>query len=159
MLKATVYEQLPAVKAPEIEIYYKTTLKAGQRFKVLTCQDIYNIMFDIGEMNRNLEYKEMFYSLYMNNNSELLAVHKISEGTTDTAPVDIKFIMQGAIMTNAATLIVCHNHPSGNTSPSQADRKLTERIKQAAALFGVKLMDSIIITTTNYYSFAAEGIL
>lgn len=95
MSKATIYEQLPAVKAPEIEIYYKTTAKAGQRFKVLTCQDIFN----------------------------------------------------------------CHNHPSGNTSPSQADRRLTERIGQAAALFGVKLIDSVIITTTNYFSFAAEGIL
>ena len=95
----------------------------------------------------------------MNQANEVLAVHKISEGTTTAAPVDIKFIMQGAIMTNATQLAVCHNHPSGSTSPSRNDKRLTEKIKQAAALFDVELIDSVILSTTNYYSFSAEGIL
>lgn len=110
-------------------------------------------------MNRNLQYKELFYALYMNQANEILAVHKISEGTTTAAPVDVKFIMQGAIMTNATQLAICHNHPSGSTTPSRGDKQVTEKIKQAAALFDVELIDSVIITTTNYYSFTAEGIL
>ena len=101
----------------------------------------------------------MFYSLYLNTASELLAVHKISEGTTKNALVDIKFIMQGAIMTNAAAVIVCHNHPSGSTSPSSEDKKVTEKIRNAAALFDVHLTDSVILATDNYFSFAAEGII
>lgn len=158
MKQTTTYPQPQGVTAPEIEIYYKTTLKAAERPKIKSASDVFRIMSEIGEMSRNMEYKELFYSLYLNTANELLAVHKISEGTTKQTLVDIKFIMQGAIMTNAAAVIVCHNHPSGSTSPSSEDKKITERIRNAAALFGVELTDSVIITTGNYFSFAAEGI-
>ncbi|MBQ3751691.1 MAG: JAB domain-containing protein [Bacteroidales bacterium] len=158
MKQTTNYPQPQGVTAPEIEIYYKTTLRAAERPKIKSASDVFRIMSEIGEMSRNMEYKELFYSLYLNTASELLAVHKISEGTTKQTLVDIKFIMQGAIMTNAAAVIVCHNHPSGSTSPSSEDKKITERIRNAAALFGVELTDSVIITTGNYFSFAAEGI-
>ena len=158
MNKTTNYPQ-QAPKAPEIEIYYKTTLKAAERPKINSASDVFRIMSEIGEMSRNMEYKELFYSLYLNTASELLAVHKISEGTTRNALVDIKFIMQGAIMTNAAAVIVCHNHPSGSTSPSSEDKKVTERIKTAAALFDVHLTDSVILATDKYFSFVEEGII
>ena len=153
------YPQPQGITAPEIEIYYKTSLKAAERPKINSASDVFRIMSEIGEMSRNMEYKELFYSLYLNTASELLAVHKISEGTTKQTLVDIKFIMQGAIMTNAAAVIVCHNHPSGSTSPSSEDKKVTERIKTAAALFDVHLTDSVILATDNYFSFAAEGII
>jgi len=158
MEHATNYTQ-QATKAPEIEIYYKTAVNVEKRPVIKHPDDICNIMYEIGEMNRNLQYKELFYALYMNQANEILAVHKISEGTTTAAPVDVKFIMQGAIMTNATQLAICHNHPSGSTTPSRGDKQVTEKIKQAAALFDVELIDSVIITTTNYYSFTAEGIL
>jgi len=151
--------QQPTTKAPEIEIVYKTKVQTGMTSRITNTGDVYNIMFAVGEMNRNLEYKEMFYAIYLNRNTEILALHKISEGTTDTAPVDIKFILQGAILTNATDLIICHNHPSGSTKPSPQDRTLTKRIKEAADLFGVRLLDSVIITTFNYFSFAEENIL
>ncbi|MBR3577365.1 MAG: JAB domain-containing protein [Bacteroidales bacterium] len=159
MKQTTTYPQPQGVTAPEIEIYYKTTLKAAERPKIKSASDVFRIMSEIGEMSRNMEYKELFYSLYLNTASELLAVHKISEGTTKNALVDIKFIMQGAIMTNAAAVIVCHNHPSGSTSPSSEDKKVTEKIRNAAALFDVHLTDSVILATDNYFSFAAEGII
>ena len=159
MEHATTYTQPQGIEAPEIEIYYKTAVNMGKRPKITHSNDVYNTMYGIGEMNRNLQYKEMFYALYLNQANEVLAVHKISEGTTTAAPVDIKFIMQGAIMTNATQLIVCHNHPSGSTHPSRNDKQITEKIKQAAALFDVELIDSVILTTTDYFSFQAEGIL
>ena len=62
-------------------------------------------------------------------------------------------------MTNAAALIVCHNHPSGSTSPSRNDKLLTEKIRQAAELFDIRLTDSVIITADNYFSFVEEGII
>lgn len=146
-------------QAPEIQIIYKTAVSGRERRKITSPNDIYNIMFAVGEMNKNLEYKEMFYALYLNSSGEILAVHKISEGTTNNVQVDIKFILQGAIMTNATNLIVCHNHPGGSTKPSQADIKITEDIQKAADLFNIKLLDSVIITTTNYCSFVEDGIL
>ena len=159
MKQTTTYPQPQGITAPEIEIYYKTSLKTAERPKIQSASDVFRIMSEIGEMSRNMEYKELFYSLYLNTASELLAVHKISEGTTKNALVDIKFIMQGAIMTNAAAVIVCHNHPSGSTSPSSEDKKVTEKIRNAAALFDVHLTDSVILATDNYFSFAAEGII
>ena len=159
MKQTANYPQPQGIIAPEIEIYYKTTLKAAERPKINSASDVFRIMSEIGEMSRNMEYKELFYSLYLNTASELLAVHKISEGTTKNALVDIKFIMQGAIMTNAAAVIVCHNHPSGSTSPSSEDKKVTERIKNAAALFDVHLTDSVILATDKYFSFVEEGII
>ena len=157
--RATIYRPQEQPKAPEIEIHYKTTVRVGERRTIEHSNDVYNIMFGIGEMTRNLEYKEMFYALYLNQAHQLLAVHKISEGTTTAAPVDIKFIMQGAIMTNAAALVVCHNHPSGSTRPSHNDKAITEKIRKAAELFDVRLLDSVIITTGNYFSFQAEGMI
>ena len=159
MNNPTIYEQLPAVKAPEIEIYYKTPVFKSERPRISQPDDIYNLMFTIGEMSRNMEYKELFYSLYLNNDNDILAVHKISEGTTKSTLVDTKFIMQGAIMTNAAALVICHNHPGGNTQPSAADKRLTQKIQQAAQLFDINLLDSVIITADNYFSMRAEGML
>ena len=159
MNQATIYREPEEPKAPEIEIYYKTAVNMGKRPKITHSNDVYNTMYGIGEMNRNLQYKEMFYALYLNQANEVLAVHKIGEGTTTAAPVDVKFIMQGAIMTNAAALIVCHNHPSGSTSPSRNDKLMTEKIRKAAELFDIRLTDSVIITADNYFSFVEEGII
>lgn len=145
--------------APEIEIYYKTTVKAEERPKITQTNDVFRIISELGEMSRNMEYKELFYALYMNTANDVLAVHKISEGTTKQTLVDIKFIMQGAILTNAASLIICHNHPSGNTNPSTEDKKLTQQIGLAAKLFNVQLLDSIIISAEDYFSFCEQGIM
>jgi DNA repair proteins len=125
MNRTTIYREPETAKAPEIEIHYKTAVRPAQRPQIQNAPDVYNIMTENGEMSRNMEYKEMFFALYLNQANKLLALHKIGEGTTTAAPVDVKFIMQGAIMTNAAALIVCHNHPSGSTSPSRND-KLTD---------------------------------
>ncbi|MBQ4441596.1 MAG: JAB domain-containing protein [Bacteroidales bacterium] len=153
------YTQQANTKAPEIEIYYKTSVKTDKRPKISSPSDVFTIVSQLGEMSRNMEYKELFYAIYTNVVHDVLAVHKISEGTTKNALVDIKFIMQGAIMTNAENLILCHNHPSGSTRPSTEDRKITEKIKNAAALFDVRVTDSVIISTDNYFSFLEEGII
>lgn len=153
------YTKQTNTKATEIEIYYKTTVKTDKRPKARCPGDVFTIMSEIGEVSRNMEYKEMFYAIYTNVAMDVLAVHKISEGTTKNTLVDIKFIMQGAIMTNANSIILCHNHPSGNTKPSTDDRKITEKIKKAAALFDIEVADSIIISTERYYSFSEEGII
>lgn len=153
------YTQQANTKAPEIEIYYKTSVKTDKRPKISSPSDVFTIVSQLGEMSRNMEYTELFYAIYTNVVQDVLAVHKISEGTTRNALVDVKFIMQGAIMTNADSLILCHNHPSGSTRPSTEDRKITEKIKNAAALFDVRVTDSVIISTDNYFSFLEEGII
>jgi DNA repair protein RadC len=84
---------------------------------------------------------------------------KISSGGTHQTVVDPKMIMKVALDESASSIILCHNHPSGNLKPSPEDEKLTKRIQNAAALFDVKLLDHLIIAGNKYLSFADENLL
>lgn len=84
----------------------------------------------------------------------------LSKGTTTGSIIDIKVLLQYAIKANASSIIVAHNHPSGNPEPSDADRKITDRIKRACELVEISLLDHLIILPAEeYLSFSDEGIL
>src|SRR5690606_11955429 len=78
-------------------------------------------------------------------------------GGNDFTPVDLRVILQTALMRKATALIVAHNHPSGTLTPSLADRQLTQRMQEATALVDLRLHDHIIITDSDYYSFRDQG--
>lgn len=143
----------------EVEMFYKSKIKNAERKKVTTSKDAYYIFKSINIFNRNFDYKEMFYCAYLNKDSKILSVSKISEGGTAGTVVDIKIILQGAILQNATGLIICHNHPSGNLNPSSNDRIITKNIKEAVKLLDMSLLDHLIITSESYYSFSDEGII
>jgi DNA repair protein RadC len=72
---------------------------------------------------------------------------------------DPKLVFAAAIIANACSIIVAHNHPSGNLQPSQADLELTRKMKEAGQLLEIQVMDHVIVTTEGYFSFAAEGLI
>ena len=82
---------------------------------------------------------------------------KISQGGTAGTVVDIKIIAKYAVDSLSPKVIICHNHPSGNKQPSDADLNTTRRIKDALLLLDIKLIDHIIITENDFYSFADNG--
>ncbi len=84
---------------------------------------------------------------------------KVSEGGIDACIVDIRRIFQGALLSNSTSIIIAHNHPSGNLKTSQADIRLTNEIKKAGEFLKIKLLDSIILTSTTYFSFADGGLM
>ena len=88
-----------------------------------------------------------------------MKIERISIGKTDATLVDIKIIAKLALNYLANTIVVSHNHPSGNLKPSRADEELTQKIKAAAAYHDIRVIDHIIITSEGYYSFANEGVL
>ncbi len=104
-----------------------------------------------------LEYREQFYVLYLSRSNEILGYFLHSIGGLSSTTVDIKQILGVALKANAASIILSHCHPSGNTSPSEADRQITKRIVQAASLLDVSVLDHIIVTAEAYHSFADEG--
>lgn len=104
----------------------------------------------------NLTHEE-FWVLYLSRRHEILRESKIGQGGTGATYVDIKFVMQGAIETLADAMMIFHNHPSGTLEPSPNDRELTEKIRRGAEIFGIRLLDHIIITDSDYYSFSANG--
>jgi DNA repair protein RadC len=106
-------------------------------------------------------FREVFYCIYVNRANRVIAVVKISEGTTSATLCDSKLILMFAIGLCASGIIVGHNHPSGSIQPSENDKKITKQIKDAARLLEVNLLDHIIVTPDEgeYYSFADEGML
>ena len=104
-------------------------------------------------------YKEEFYILLLSQSNRVLGISKISEGGLSGTVVDVKMIFQAALKANAAKIILAHNHPSGNLSPSPQDRRLTRKICEAALLLDMRVLDHIILSYDDYYSFSDEGIL
>ena len=107
-----------------------------------------------------LEYKEFFKVLLMNRNSKIIAVVTVSEGGLSGTVADPKVIFSAALLCNAASVILCHNHPSNSTQPSKRDIALTEKSKKAGVILDIPVLDHIILGPEEgvFYSFANEGI-
>ena len=73
--------------------------------------------------------------------------------------IDIRLVLKSALEKHATSMIFCHNHPSGNLDPSDADKKITRQLKEAAAVMEIPVIDHLIVTQSGYFSFADEGML
>ncbi len=100
---------------------------------------------------------EAFYILLLNRANKIIREIQISEGGFSGTVADPKKIFKIALEQNAAAIILCHNHPSGNIKPSDADIKLTHKLKSAGEMLDLPVIDHIILGEENYYSFADEG--
>jgi len=101
-----------------------------------------------------LEDVEYFYVLLLRKNNSVIKRVQISKGGTAGTVVDTKLIAQETVINKANSIILAHNHPSGNTKPSEADRKITTKIKEGLKFLDVEVLDHIIIAGEDYYSFA-----
>jgi len=103
---------------------------------------------------------EEFWVIYLRKNNTIINMKQQSKGGISGTIVDIKLILKDAILSKASAIILAHNHPSGELKPSQADRDITEKIKQSAKIMDITVLDHIIISGTGgYLSFGEEGIL
>jgi DNA repair protein RadC len=100
---------------------------------------------------------EEFWVLLLNRAHKIIGYKKLSEGGVSGTFVDARIIFKYAIENLASSIILCHNHPSGNLEPSDADKQLTRNLKKAAALFQITLIDHLIIGDAKYYSFSDSG--
>jgi DNA repair protein RadC len=104
----------------------------------------------------DLSHEELWIAL-TNHAGKIIEKVKISQGGVGETSADLRFIMKAAINTTCHGIILCHNHPSGNIQPSPQDDLLTSRLKKAAQLMNIQLLDHIIISDRYYYSYADEG--
>src|SRR6476620_11027881 len=102
---------------------------------------------------------EVFAVLFLNRSNKINHFQIISEGGITGTVADPRIILKRALEENAVSLILCHNHPSGSLKPSRADEELTQKIKEAARFFDIKVLDHLIVSDDGYYSFADEGLL
>ena len=102
---------------------------------------------------------EEFWVIYLNRSNRIIGDYKLSQGGIVGTVIDLKLILKRALEFLASSLIICHNHPSGNLQPSENDRKITEKLKIAAGQMDIKLLDHLIVADNSYFSFADEGLL
>lgn len=105
------------------------------------------------------EHIEFSYLLMLNRQNQILGYHQLSKGGMTGAVVDVRVIFQVALKASCTSIILAHNHPSGNLDVSDADRKITNQIKQAGIFLDIPLLDHLIMTTDSYLSMADEGFL
>lgn len=102
---------------------------------------------------------EEFWIIYLNNSNKVIQQIQLSKGGITGTLVDVRLAFKNALELGATAIILCHNHPSGNLSPSGADKQLTQKLKTASESLDIKILDHLIITEKSFFSFADEGIL
>ncbi len=125
------------------------------RKKITSSRDAFEVMHPLLSDNN---YEE-FWIITLNRGNMIKRMHKISEGSVAGTVADPKKIFKVAMEDNASAIILCHNHPSGNTSPSKKDHEITTKCKNAGMFLDLPVIDHIIIAQDNYFSFADEGAL
>jgi DNA repair protein RadC len=129
--------------------------EALERKKISSSKDVFEYFSSImGDLNY-----EMFYIVLLNRANSVIRGIQISEGGISGTVADPKKIFKLALDHNATSIILCHNHPSGNVKPSQDDIALTKKIKKAGETMDISVLDHIILGDEKYYSFADEGIM
>lgn len=134
----------------------KTTI---DKYKVASSSEINKIIRSIADFNNSIDIVEEVNVLLLSRSNMVIGYANISKGGISSSIVDIRIVMKYAIDSLASSIILIHNHPSGNSHPSDFDKDITKKIKNACALLEIRLLDHIIITSDDYYSFADQGIL
>lgn len=133
----------------------KSLQQALKKEKISSSKDAYNILQPIiGDL-----MIEEFWVIYLSRSNKILSKEKISQGGITGTMVDNRLIFKHAIELNAVSLIISHNHPSGNIQPSNSDIQITHEIKKAGNLLNITLIDHLIVTQTSFFSFADENLL
>jgi DNA repair protein RadC len=141
----------------EIRVSYSHHVPARERQKIdcsRTCYDFLREIFaDV------MQHHERFEMILLDRANKILGFHKVSEGGLSGTIVDPKIVFQVALKANASSIILAHNHPSGQTKPSDADKSITAKLQEAGKYLDLPVLDHIIVTDEGYFSFADEGLI
>lgn len=121
--------------------------------KITSSKEVYELF---SAMLMDLPHEE-FWVIMLNRSNTIIEKYKLSQGGIAGTVIDVKIIIKKALENLASSLILCHNHPSGNIRPSQNDRVITNKLSDAAKYFDIKVLDHLIVSDNGYYSFADEG--
>ena len=144
---------METIEFNEISISYSCK-KLGPGIQ--SSRDAYDLMLPGWD---DIDYTESFFIILLNRANRLLGACKISTGGLSGTVTDPKKIFQTALKANAASVILAHNHPSGNTKPSKSDIEITKKCVEAGNFLDLKVLDHVIVTRDGYFSFADEGML
>ncbi len=106
-----------------------------------------------------IDFFEQFKILLLNQSNKVLGVYEVASGGISGASIDLRLVFAAALKANASSLIMIHNHPSGQILPSLADKLITQKAKEIGVILDIAVIDHLIITSESYYSFAEKGSL
>lgn len=136
-----------------IELYKRMQSRKADN-KVIKCsEDIYNVMH---RYLQNLDHEECWV-IFLNQSGKIIRKQRVSIGGLASTQVDVRLILREALKVCATSLILVHNHPSGNVRPSADDDRLTMSLQQASKILNIRMLDHVIYSDDNHYSYADEG--
>lgn len=147
-------EQLSIVS--EVSLSYRPKVKPSQRPKVMSSQDVYGILSDFWDADK-IELTEQFCVMLLNRSNKVLGIVELSSGGVGATVVDIKIVFCVALKACASSIVVAHNHPSGDLKPSYQDVQMTKKLVAAGQVLEIPVQDHLIISSEGYVSLVDEG--
>lgn len=129
--------------------------ETGEKAKIASSRDVFEVF---GPMLADLPHEE-FWVMFLNRGNKIIGHHRVSQGGITGTVIDVRLVMKKALEQLATSVILCHNHPSGSLSPSQADIDITKKLAEAGKVMDIPVLDHLIIGENNYFSFADEGMM
>src|SRR6478609_935677 len=150
--------EMKLYEVAEIQLTYSGNVKPSLRPKITSSRDAFCIFKQTWDENK-IEFIEQFRVMLTNRAQKVLGIVEISTGGVSGTVADPKVIFGAALKAGASGLLMAHNHPSGNLTPSQSDIDLTRRMREGGKFLEIQVLDHLIVTAEGYYSFADEGLL
>ncbi|HDZ25091.1 hypothetical protein LCGC14_0359370 [marine sediment metagenome] len=136
------------------------TVRENMKESLKNSKDVNTIMREIyNQVSEQDRSKEHFWILELNTKNQINYIELVSLGSLNTSPVHPREVFKIAIMKDTASIIACHNHPSGDTHPSVDDITITKRLQEAGKIIGINLIDHLIIADGKYYSLMENGLI
>jgi DNA repair protein RadC len=145
-------------KVSEVELIYKSPIKASERPKVGDSREAYALLMFHWDQDK-IELVEQFKVIFLNQANKVLGIINVSSGGITGTVADPRLIFSAALKASACNIMLAHSHPSGNLKPSRSDIELTNKIKSAGQFLDIRVLDHLIVTKDQYLSFADEGLL
>ncbi len=145
-------------KVTEVTLAYKNRVKVADRPQITSSLDAYELFYQTWDKNK-IELQEQFKIMLLDHKNSVLGVSTMATGGIAMCPVDLRLAFATALKGRAASIILAHNHPSGNLSFSEPDKQLTEKFMQAAKLLDISVLDHLVVTNEGYTSFSDNGLL
>ena len=136
-----------------IALVRETSLRTLPKTYARTPEDVFRLAQDIADQDR-----EHFAVVLLNTKNRVLGVDVVSVGTLDASLVHPREVLKAAILTNAASVVICHNHPSSDATPSAEDLRISKALKNAGEIMGITVLDHVILTADSYLSLREEGL-
>lgn len=142
----------------EVDLVYRNKRKAAERPPVSNCNDAYSLFVESWDMDK-IELQEQFRVMLLDRKNSCLGISTVATGGMTSCVVDLKIVFAMSLKAKATSIILAHNHPSGNRSPSNADKTITAKFIEAGKLLELPVLDHLIVTKEGFTSLAEEGLL